>query len=105
MFVANGGQQPCSKLEDSIGLENNGIVSIGPAISGVTCWHEFYDRMKKQHQRIIDAVGAEAFHAESTRLFPLALDDDACFSVASALGWHLDGLWFHNQLTIMKNCH
>ena len=55
--------------------------------SGVTRWYEFNEKMKNQHRRIIDAVGEDAFMAESINKFPLVLDDASMFEVATPLGW------------------
>ena len=53
----------------------------------MTRWYEFNEKMKNQHRRIIDAVGEDAFMAESINRFPLVLDDNAMYAVATPLGW------------------
>lgn len=53
----------------------------------MTRWYEFNDKMKSQHRRILDAVGEDAFMAETINKFPLVLDDASMYAVAAPLGW------------------
>ena len=60
-------------------------------MEGVTRYHELFRNMKRQHKRIVNAVGQEEFNTILQR-FPVVLDDGAVMQVAESLGWNSDWL-------------
>ena len=59
---------------------------------GVTRWYEFNEKMQGQHQRILSAVGEDAFAAETLRRMPLVLDDQSVHNIATPLGFQMTWL-------------
>lgn len=60
-------------------------------MEGVTRYHELFRNMKRQHKRIVNAVGQEEFNTILQR-FPVVLDDGAVIQVAESLGWNSEWL-------------
>ena len=59
----------------------------------MTRWHEFNEKMQGQYQRILSAVGEDAFAAETLRRMPLVLDDQSVYAIATPLGFQMS--WLH----------
>ena len=59
----------------------------------MTRWREFNEKMQGQYQRILSAVGEDAFAAETLRRMPLVLDDQSVYAIATPLGFQMS--WLH----------